>query len=158
MIDDYARHSYKVEVEIDSETGQIVSECWFNEDGELHHPSGKPAFTQYHSNGNVWREEYFANGAPHRDGDHPAVVSYESWEHPGVVTTADWYKHGVKFRAPELPSTVLFDPKTGFPVYEEVTDSNGDYAWHREREYGTGRIVNVEERKPKEPGPPPPGV
>lgn len=158
MSDQYTRSSYKVEVETDSETGQIVSECWFNEEGELHHPSGKPAFTQFYSNGDVWREEYFVNGALHRDGDHPAVVSYESREHPDVVTRADWHKHGVKFRAPELPSSVIFDPKTGFPIYEEVTDSTGAYVWHRDRDYGTGRIINVEEEKRIAPEPIPPGV
>lgn len=145
MSEQNAQHTYKVQVETDLSTGQVISESWFNEEGEMHHPSGKPAFTQFYSNGDVWREEYYVNGALHRDGDHPASLSYESREHPEVATRVFWYKDGVQFRAPELPSSVCYDPETGFPVYEEVTDSSGGFVWQREREYGTGRIIGLQE-------------
>lgn len=101
-----------------ADTGTLLSEQYFNENGERHR-SGQPAYIEYDCRGRfVWKHWYF-DGKPHRI-DGPSRLDYDS--ETGVVVLEAYEKHGLLHRD-NGPAILYRDPETGM-IKEQ--------AWYRD--------------------------
>ena len=74
------------------QNGQIETEEWKNEDGELHRIDG-PAAREWYDDGQLEREVWYINGTPHRL-DGPAV---RYWYDDGQLASKSWYINDVQY-------------------------------------------------------------
>lgn len=108
---------YSVQIDRDTDTGQVVGERWRDED-ELLHRDTFPALINY-SRGTGFAEysAWYQFGQVHRGGDLPAMVHRDP--KTGNVVQEIWKLEDQTHRAGNLPARVIYDAETGTVLTQE---------------------------------------
>lgn len=114
------KQTFWVEIERDTETGQILSEAWKSADGKLHRTDrDQPAVRKFSEGSNV--EEFnlwCCHGKIHRDNDKPAMIH----RHPetGRIIQETWVEDDfIQRNNPEKPVSISYDEHTGEIIDED---------------------------------------